>query len=58
MFRRAAVFDDKILKGVKPGEIPMEQPMRYEMIINLATAKALGLTMPEAVLVRAERVIR
>jgi len=46
------------MKRVKPGETPMEQPMRYEMIINLATAKALGLTMPEAVLVRAKRVIR
>jgi len=58
VFRRAAVYVDKILKGVKPGELPVEQPMQFELIINLKAAKAIGLTMPPSVLFQAAEVIR
>ena len=58
LFRRAADFVDKILKGTKPAEIPVEQPMRFEFIINLIAAKQIGVTIPPNVLVRADRVIR
>jgi putative ABC transport system substrate-binding protein len=56
--RRTAVFVDKILKGTNPSEIPVEQPMRFELAINLKTAKALGLTIPPIVLMRATKVVK
>jgi putative ABC transport system substrate-binding protein len=58
LFKRAATYVDKILKGAEPAELPIEQPTNFELVVNLKTAKALGITIPESILLQADEIIR